>query len=113
MGHERECIDLNKIQLEQASIERKLDEHIFESKMYREQNQVMFDRLLEAQNVNTKAITDLTKATAGIVEVYQAGQGAIKVGSALGRFLKWASGLAVIGIAVKWMWSHLGGPPFT
>jgi hypothetical protein len=108
-----EAIDLNKIQLEQASIERKLDEHIFESKMYREQNQVMFDRLLEAQQKNTDAITDLTEATAGIIEVYQASQGAIKVGSAFGRFAKWLSGIAIIGVAFKWTWSHLGGPPFT
>jgi len=108
-----EAIDINKIQLEQASIERKLDEHIFESKMYREQNQLMFDRLLEAQKTNTEAITELTKATAGIVEAYRAGQGVIKVGSALGRFAKWLSGIAIIGVAFKWMWSHLGGPPFT
>jgi hypothetical protein len=108
-----ETTDLQKIQFEQASIERKLDEHIFESQMYREQNQEMFVKLLESTKANSDSIGQLTAATAGIVEVYVASQGAIKVGSALGRFVKWLTGLAIVGVGFKWIWDHLGGPPFT
>lgn len=108
-----ETVDLQRIQFEQASIERKLDEHIFESQMYREQNQEMFVKLLESTKANTDSIGQLTAATAGIVEVYTASQGAIKVGTALGRFVKWLTGLAIVGVGFKWVWDHLGGPPFT
>ena len=103
----------DKFELRQAAIEQKLDEHIFESQMYREQNQEMFVKLLESTKANTDSIGQLTAATAGIVEVYTASQGAIKVGSALGRFVKWLTGLAVVGVGFKWVWDHLGGPPFT
>lgn len=103
----------DKFELRQVAIEKKLDEHIFESQQYREQNQEMFVQLLQSTKANTDSIGDLTKATAGIVEVYTASQGAIKVGSALGRFVKWLTGLAVVGVGFKWIWDHFGGPPFT
>jgi len=108
-----ETADLHRMQLEQASIERKLDEHIFESQMYREQNQEMFVKLLESTKANSDSIGQLTAATAGIVEVYVASQGAIKVGTTVGRFVKWCTGLAIVGVGFKWVWDHLGGPPFT
>lgn len=106
-------VEQDKFELRQAAIEQKLDEHIFESQLYREQNQEMFVKLLESTKANTDSIGDLTKATAGIVEVYTASQGAIKVGSVLGRFVKWLTGLAVVGVGFKWIWDHFGGPPFT
>ena len=106
-------VEQDKFELRQAAIEQKLDEHIFESQLYREQNQEMFVKLLESTKANTDSIGDLTKATAGIVEVYTASQGAIKVGSVLGRFIKWLTGLAVVGVGFKWIWDHFGGPPFT
>ena len=92
---------------------KQLDDHIFESQMYREQNQDMFRQLLDSTKANTDSIGQLTAATAGLVEVYAAGQGVIKAGSALGRFVKWLSGIAVVGVGFKWIWDHLGGPPFT
>lgn len=54
------------------------------------------------QEQNTEAIGALTRSTQGLVEAWQAADGAIKVGSAVGRFVKWASGLAVVGVAVTW-----------
>ena len=88
--------------LRQEDIERKLDDHISESKKHRDQQQENFDKLLNCQIENTEAIAQLTAATAGIIEVYSASQGAIKVGAAVGRFVKWATGIGVICYA----WFH-------
>lgn len=102
---------ITPFELRQAAIERKLDEHIFESKMYREQNQEVFAKLLEVTKTNSESIGQLTAATAGIVEVYAASQGAIKVGSAVGKFAKWLTGIAILGVGFKWIIDHLSGPP--
>jgi hypothetical protein len=103
----------DKFELRQSAIEQKIDDHILESQQYREQNQEMFVKLLQSTKANTDSISDLTKATAGIIDVYQASTGAIKVGTAVGRFVKWAMGLAVVGVGFKWVWEYFDGPPFT
>ena len=105
--------DSEKFELRQAAIEQKLDDHIIESQTYREEHQEMFLQLIESTKANTESIGELTKATTGVVEVYLASQGAIKVGTAVGRFVKWCTGLAVVGIGFKWVWDQLGGPPFS
>lgn len=102
---------MNPFELRQAAIEQRLNEHIIESKMYREEYQEMFGQLLQSTKANTESIGQLTVATAGILEVYAASQGAIKVGSALGKFAKWLTGVAVLGVGFKWMLDHFGGPP--
>lgn len=103
----------DNFELRQEAIERKVDEHILESQRYRAQNQEMITQLIKSTKANTDSINDLTKATEGIVDVYIASQGAIKVGTAVGRFVKWCTGIAVVGVGFKWVWDHLGGPPFT
>lgn len=99
--------------LRQETIERKLEDHIEEHSQYMKENQEMFIQLIKSTKANTDSISDLTKATEGIVDVYIASQGAIKVGTAVGRFVKWCTGIAVVGVGFKWVWDHLGGPPFT
>lgn len=106
-------IDIGSFKLRQTAFEQKLDNHIAEHSQYMKENQEMFVKLMESTKANTDSISELTKATAGIVEVYTASQGAIKVGSAIGRFGKWLTGIAIIGVGFKWVWEHLGGPPFT
>ena len=100
-------------ELRQSAIEKKLDEidvHISQFKLYREENQEMVVQLLKSTAANTESIGRLTEATAGIVEVYSASQGAIKVGTVIGKFVKWITGLAVVGVGFKWVWDHFGGP---
>ena len=53
--------------------------------------------LIGACEENNKSIKALTESTEGLVEAWQAANGAVKVGAALGKFVKWASGLAVVG----------------
>lgn len=99
--------------LRQEVIEQRLEDHIEEHSQYMKENQEMITQLIKSTKANTDSINDLTKATEGIVDVYVASQGAIKVGTAVGRFVKWCTGIAVVGVGFKWVWDHLGGPPFT
>lgn len=121
---EQETDDLRTLVLNQTDslklYQTSVDELKFEFEMYREQedqrnqhSQSQLNQLINATQQNAEAIGQLAAATAGVIEVYNASQGAIKVGAAFGRFVKWLSGLAVLGVAVKWVWSHMGGPPFT
>ena len=69
-----------------------------------------WDQLLEAQERNTESIRELTESTrgiAGLLEAWTATQGAIKVGSAMAEFIKWAAGVAVVGTAVAWVLERL------
>lgn len=100
----------NNFQLNQLAV--KLDDHIQSFDEYckkeeqrRNEESENWKQIIEAQKENTKAIGQLTAATAGIIEVYAAGQSVIKVGSAFGRFVKWLSGFAILGGAVTWAYN--------
>lgn len=108
--------------LRQVEMERKLDDHITESRAYREENQIMFRNMMKglqdsndaharAQEDNAQAISQLAAATAGVIEVYAASQGAIKVGAVIGRFIKWVSGIGAVLTAFFFAWTHGGNPP--
>lgn len=58
---------------------------------------VSFNKLIDAQEEQTRAITDLANATRGVVEVYNSVNGAITVGKQLQRFGLWLLKWPVIG----------------
>ena len=95
-------------------LQERLETHIAEFQLHIEEEDARWDHLIAVQESNTSAITNLTaviaqqsESTHDMVEAWNAAHGAIKVGSALGRFVKWLSGLAVIGVAVTWLLEHL------
>ena len=114
---------VKEVVLKQAAIEQSVSDIKYQVELIHEQfredrEERKMDReeirnLTKATMQNAEAIGQLTAATAGVIEVYNASQGAIKVGTALGRFVKWLSGFAVVGAAAVWVWKHLGGPPLT
>ena len=53
--------------------------------------------LIDAQKESTRAITDLAKATEGVIEVYNSVNGAITVGKQVQRFGLWLLKWPVIG----------------
>jgi len=99
--HERRGSDMQIILLQ-----KKLDDHIEEYKQHCEDEDKRWDHLIVAQETNTQAIKDLTIATQDIVTVWQAADGTMKTMSALGKFIKWLSGFAVIGIFIGWLVEH-------
>ena len=54
-----------------------------------------------------KAMKSHTESMQGLIEAWQAANGAVKVGTALGKFLTWITKFAVIGTATLWVYSKL------
>lgn len=84
-------------------LQEKLDNHIKEYHEHREEQRKQWDSLLNMQRKNTEAITQLTDSTKDLVNVWQAADGTMKSLSALGRFVKWLSGFAVIGVIASYV----------
>lgn len=87
-------------------LQQKLDNHIDEYKEHCAAEEKRWDHLIVAQERNTQSIQELTIATRDIVTVWQATDGTMKTLSALGKFVKWLSGFAVVGVAIKWLIEH-------
>jgi hypothetical protein len=66
-------------------------------------------QLLESQECSIRAIKKLTQSTEGLVAAWTAANGAIKVGAALGKFVKWLAGFAVVGAMIALLKDNL--PP--
>ena len=87
-------------------LETKLDRHI-------EEGEHRWEVFVKSQEANNEALnevlTNLVDSTKGLVEVWEAGSGVIQVGSMVGRFAKWLTTLAVIGVAFSWVFDKFSG----
>lgn len=95
-------------------MQQKLDNHIEEYKAHCEAEEERWDHLIVSQERNTQSIRELTESTKAltdstkdIVSAWQAANGTVKTMSKLGQFIKWVSGIVVLGaIAYKWIIDH-------
>tara|TARA_R110000744_G_scaffold194637_3_gene313555 strand:+ start:903 stop:1238 length:336 start_codon:yes stop_codon:yes gene_type:complete len=94
-------------------LQQKLDNHIDDYHMYCAAEDKRWDKFISTQESNTASIkelvasnTMLSESTRDIVAVWQAADGTIKVASAIGKFVKWLSGFAVLGVAFKWVFDY-------
>lgn len=78
-----------------ADLRRELDSHKEAFIKHVNEDQLRWDRLLVAQEANTKSIEALTHATQGLVDAWSAA-------SAFQRFIKWLSGFALLGAGITW-----------
>lgn len=69
--------------------------------------------VLHAIHTNTKAVENLTsmveahrEETQEVVQAFNSAKGAVKVGAAAGKFVKWAGGFAFLGGFVHWLINH-------
>ena len=60
------------------------------------------------QEANRAKIDQLCSSTESLVEAWEALGGAVKLGTWLGRFIKWAGGLAIISSALAWATKGIG-----
>jgi len=60
------------------------------------------------QEANRDRIDRLCHSTESLVVAWEALGGAVKLGIWVGRFLKWAGGLAIISSALAWTTKHIG-----
>ncbi|QGT52249.1 TMhelix containing protein [Vibrio phage MZH0603] len=84
-------------------LQEKLDNHIKEYHEHREEQRKQWDNLIATQHKNTEAITHLTDSTKDLVNVWRAAEGTMTSLSALGRFMKWLSGFAIIGVIASYV----------
>ena len=78
-----------------------LARHIEDFSSFKEDSDTRWSRLMSAQEKNTLAISELTSSTKSLLSAWDAANGTITVMASIGRFVKWASGFAVIGAMVQ------------
>lgn len=84
----------------------KLDTFHQEFKQHVADEKRFIKHITKAQEENTKAIKQLTKNTAELVETWNSAQSVVRAGSVLGRFGKWLASIAIIGAAYNWLINH-------
>jgi hypothetical protein len=89
--------------------------HIVEFNEHVSDEHKRWDHFIQVQEENTRVNHELAVtmsaqvcATKDMIEAWNATTGAIKVGRVLGKFVKWASGLAFIGVGVLWVVDKFG-----
>ena len=60
------------------------------------------------QEANRAKIDKLCASTESLVDAWEALGGAVKLGIWFGRFIKWASGIAIVSTAITWATRHIG-----
>ena len=95
----------------------KFDEHVERFEQHELEESRKFDRLIEAQQINTDAISDLTKSvsslvedTGAIIQLQRDFQGAARVGKGVQGFMLWCLKWGAIGTGVvavlSWLIEH-------
>jgi len=82
--------------------EAKLDAHIEKFNEHLQGDDDRWHKILKVTEENSRNVQALVESTRGAIEAWQAASGAIKVGAAIGRFIKWASGFAIIGAIINY-----------
>jgi len=88
-------------------LQQRLEAHIEDFNEHKKEEYERWERLMKITEANAKAIRDLSESTKDLISAWRAATGAVKVGSALGNFIKWLSGFAVVGAAIAWLIKHL------
>ena len=106
---------------ELALLQSQVNDLTDEFRTHVEEEDVRWNHLITMQEQNTTAINSLTVAvtrqaestdrqaesTKDIVEAWEAANGAVKVGGWIFKFLRWCSGVAVIGVGAAYVLEHL------
>lgn len=89
-----------------------LEQRFMRHEVHVDEDQQKWDNLMQELKLTQATVTELVEATRNlrdstsdlvqIIEVWRSMNGAIKVGSAVGRLLRWLAGFAVIGAMIKW-----------
>ena len=97
-------------------LQRRLDNHIGQFKQHVVQQDRRWDQLMESQEETNGSIRELVACTAelhastkDIVRAWDTTTSVVTAGGMVGRFVKWLSGFAVVGIIAQWVIEHFGG----
>lgn len=101
-------VQLVLLQQQVANHIEEFHEHRAEYKAYREEESERWDHLLKSQEANAVAINRLAESSSDLLSAWEAATGTVKVLSAIGKFIKWLSGFAIIGAFITWIVQHFG-----
>ena len=95
-------------------LQSELAAHMEEFKLHVQEEQERWGHLITVQESNTRVVSELAiavtaqaEATKDMIEAWNAAHGALKVGGWLIDFIKWCSGIAVVGVGAAYVMSHL------
>jgi hypothetical protein len=95
-------------------VEAKLHTHIQRFEEFQASDAKRWSDLIDSQEVllatqqhNTDSLQLLTESSQGVIDAWIAANGAVKVASALGKFIKWIGGLGFLGVSIVWVASKL------
>ncbi len=95
-------------------LQRKLDDHIHVFEDHVERQDRRWDQLIETHHETNEHIRDLVSITTDlhassrdVIAAWETGQSVVRAGSLLGRFVKWLTGLAAIGVIIAWLVERL------
>lgn len=80
-------------------VSNKLDEHIKQYNYYVRQKELRENNLLRSQEINSKNIADLTEATKGLVQAWEAM-------NTIHKFFRWLAGFAGLGAFIAWVMTN-------
>ena len=95
-------------------LQRRLENHIGRFDEHVAQQDKRWDQLMQSQEDTNRSIkelvvctTELHASTKDVVEAWNTGTSVVKFGGIVGRFVKWLTGLAIIGGFISWAIQHI------
>lgn len=88
-------------------LQQRLLDHIEEYNIHRETEDKRWKDLMLVQERNNQSIKELTESTRDLISAWDAATGTVRAMSALGKFVKWLSGFAIIGVIANWFVEYI------
>jgi hypothetical protein len=86
-----------------AVLQTTLHEHLQKYDLHRLEETARWNHILTTQEQNTESIKDLITSTQDLLGAWRAANGAVKIGAAISKFIKWIGSFAVLGIVGAWI----------
>lgn len=83
-----------------------LEDHIAHFEKHELEGRSARQEYLELLQENRSQIDDICSSTRDLLAAWETMGGAIKFGVAVGGFLKWLAGFAIVGAAINWFSDH-------
>jgi hypothetical protein len=86
-----------------AVLQTTLQEHLQKYDLNKLEESARWNHVLVAQEQNTDSIKDLITSTEDLLGAWRAANGAVKVGAAISKFVKWVGSFAVLAAIGAWI----------
>jgi hypothetical protein len=86
-----------------AVLQTTLQEHLHKYDLNKLEESARWNHILVAQEQNTDSIKNLITSTEDLLGAWRAANGAVKVGAAISKFVKWVGSFAVLAAIGAWI----------